>query len=107
MKVLVVSRLGLHTRFIEELRKYGVTDFEDYFIRRNGWKYIDDIDKTAKEKGCEAIAIIANFRVALELLARGFKRIFVITPKYWTPTEIITGELYVIEGEIKAVVKSV
>ena len=107
MKALIVSRLGLHTRIIEELRKYEVSEFEDYFAERNEWRNVNDIEEAAKEKGCEAVVLIANFKAALELLARGFKRIFVITPKYYTLTEIVTGELYVIEGSVKAIAKSV
>ena len=107
MKALLVSRVALSERIISELRNSGITEFVDYFGDRKSWRNSDDIEKAAKESGCDTVIVIANFRVAMELLAKGFKRIYVIKPKYYTTTEIVAGDVVIVEGSVKAMVKSV
>ena len=100
MKALLVSRVGLSVRLIEELKKIGVTEFVNYYDKRNGWKTAGDIINVAKEIGADTVIVIANFRTALEILVSGISPVIVITPKFTTFTEIVTGRIHVIDGKI-------
>ena len=100
MKALLVSRVGLSVRLIEELKKIGVTEFVNYYDKRNGWKTARDVINVAKEIGADTVIVIANFRTALEILASGISPVIVITPKFTTFTEIVTGKVFVIDGDI-------
>ena len=103
MKALLVSRLGLHGRIIEKLRRYEVREFEDYFRHKNTWKSTDDIVKIARKVNADCVIVITNFRLAIELLAKGFKRVIVITPEVHSMTEILSAKITILEGEVKAV----
>ena len=107
MNVLVVSRLGLHTRFISALRRYGVKGIIDYYTVSKEYKNTEDIIKTAEKHKCKAIAVIANWSLAVQLLAKGFKPVFVIVPQYFTTTEIVSGRIYVLDGEVKITAEDV
>ena len=100
MKALLVSRVSLSVRLIEELKKIGVTEFVNYYDKRNGWKTAGDVINVAKETGSDTVVIISNFRVALEVLSSGVSPVIVITPKFTTFTEIVTGKVFVIDGDI-------
>jgi len=100
VKALLVSRVGLSVRLIEELKKIGVTEFVNYYDKRNGWKTARDVINVAKEIGADTVIVIANFRVALEVLSSGISPVIVITPKFTTFTEIVTGKVFVIDGDI-------
>jgi len=103
MKALLVSRLGLHHRIIERLRKYRITEIEDYFKHKNTWRTVEDVVKIARKVNADCVIVISNFRLATELLAKGFKRVIVITPSIYSMTDILSAKITIIEGEVKAV----
>ena len=107
MKALLVSRVGLSVRLIEELKKLGITEFVNYYDRRDSWKTARDVINVAKEIGADTVVIIANFRVALEILASGIAPVVVITPKFTTFTEIVTGRIHVIDGNVRILERDV
>ena len=107
MKALVVSRVGLNVRIIENLKKSGIKEFEDYFKYRDGWETADDIISVAKERNCDAVVIITNFKLAVEILAKGIKPVFVIVPKRGYDLEIISASIYELYGDVTAVVTEV
>jgi len=100
MKALVVSRFGLGERILQKLRESGVTEFVDYHRFKDHYKEICDILNVANEQGCDSVIIIANFYLATLLLARGFKTVYVIVPRYHNYVEIISGDIYEIRGDI-------
>ena len=100
MKALLVSRVGLSVRILEELRKLGVTEFVNYYDRYDSWKTARDVINVAKEIGADTVIVISNFRVALEILASGIAPVIVIAPRFTTFTEIVTGRIHVINGKI-------
>jgi len=100
VKALLVSRVGLSVRLIEELKKIGVTEFVNYYDVKKGWKSATDIINVAKEIGADTVIVIANFKVALEVLSNGISPVIVITPKFHTFTEIVTGKVFVVDGDI-------
>jgi len=100
VKALLVSRVGLSVRILEELKKIGVTEFVNYYDMRNGWKSATDVINVAKDVGADTVVIIANFKVALEVLASGISPVIVISPGFHTFTEIVTGKVFVINGDI-------
>ena len=107
MKALLVSRVGLSVRILEELKKLGVTEFVNYYDRYDSWKTARDVINAAKEIGADTVVIIANFRVALEILASGIALVIVITPKFTTFTEIVTGRIHIIDGNIRILERDV
>ena len=107
MKALLVSRVGLSVRLIEELKKLGITEFVNYYDRCDSWKTARDVINVAKEIGADTVVIIANFRVALEILASGIAPVVVITPKFTTFTEIVTGRIHVIDGNVRILERDV
>jgi len=92
---------------IEELKKLGITEFVNYYDRRDSWKTARDVINVAKEIGADTVVIIANFRVALEILASGIAPVVVITPKFTTFTEIVTGRIHVIDGNVRILERDV
>lgn len=103
MKALLVSRLGLHHRIIEKLRTYRITEIEDYFKHKNTWRTVEDVVKIARKVNADCVIVITNFRLAMELLTRGFRKVIVITPKIHTITDILYADITIIEGEVKAI----
>jgi len=92
---------------IEELKKIGVTEFVNYYDKRNGWKTAGDVINVAKETGSDTVVIISNFRAALEILASGIAPVVVIMPKFTTFTEIVTGRIHVIDGNVRILERDV
>lgn len=107
MKALLVSRVGLSVRILEELRKLGVTEFVNYYDRYDSWKTGGDIVNVAKEIGADTVVIIANFKTALEILAGGIAPVIVIVPKFTTFTEIVTGRIHIIDGNVRILERDV
>jgi len=107
VKALLVSRVGLSVRLIEELKKWGVTEFVNYYDRHDSWKTARDVINVAKEIGADTVVIIANFKTALEILASGIAPVVVITPKFTTFTEIVTGRIHVIDGNVRILERDV
>ena len=107
MKALLVSRVGLSVRILEELKKLGVTEFVNYYDRRDSWKTARDVINVAKEIGADTVIVIANFKVALEVLASGISPVIVISPKFTTFTEIVTGRIHVIDGNVRILERDV
>jgi len=101
MRVLLVSRLGLSNALIRELRKMGLKEFVDYYKYRSSWSDEKDIIAIANAHKCDTIAVISNFNLAVRLLANGVKTVFVIIPRLHTPTEIVSADICMLEGEIK------
>ena len=101
MRVLVVSRLGLGSGVIRALRKFGEREFVDYFKLRTVWRDEKDIMQVFNQEVCDSVAVISNFRLAVTLLTHGAKKAYVIIPKLFTPTEIVSAEIYKIAGDVK------
>jgi len=94
MKALVVSRLSLG-RVYESLIKLGVKEFIDFYELRDGWESEKDIIEVINEKKCETAIIIANFWLALRLLAKAkLKKVFVIVPKAVGVNEVYRAKIY-------------
>jgi len=94
-------------RILEELKKLGVTEFVNYYDRRDSWKTARDVINVAKEIGADTVIVIANFKVALEVLASGISPVIVISPKFTTFTEIVTGRIHVIDGNVRILERDV
>jgi len=103
----MVSRLGLHNRIIDRLRRYRITHIEDYFKHRKQWRNANDIIEIARKTNSDSVIIVLNWRLALELLARGVKRVIVITPVLHSLTEILSCKITIIEGDIKAIEETI
>jgi len=94
MKALVVSRLSLG-RVYESLIKLGVKEFIDFYELKDGWKSERDIIEEMEKEKCETAIIIANFWLALRLLAKAkLKKVFVIVPKAVGINEVYRAKIY-------------
>ena len=101
MRLLVVSRFTLHSNIIRQLRKFGEREFVDYFKHRHTWRDEKDIMQVFNMEVCDSVAVISNFNLAVRLLAHGVKRVYVIVPRLFTPTEIVSADIYKIMGDIR------
>jgi len=101
MRLLVVSRLTLHNNIIRQLRKFGEREFVDYFKHRHTWKDEKDIMQVFNMEGCDSVAVISNFSLAVRLLVHGVKRVYVLVPRLFTLTEIVCADIYKITGTIQ------
>jgi len=94
MRALVVSRLSLG-RVYESLMKLGVRDFVDFYEKKDKWKDENDLMEIAEKENCETAVIVANFWLALRLLAKAkLNKVFVIAPKAVGVNEIYRAKIY-------------
>ncbi|RLF41151.1 MAG: hypothetical protein DRN12_03805 [Thermoplasmata archaeon] len=103
MKCLIVSRLGFKESIYRILRKHGCRKFINYYDRRHAWQDIKDIVAVARQEKCRSIAFICNFSLAMQAMNEGFNKVFVIVPKLHTPAEIVSADIYAIEGAVKVI----
>ena len=94
MRALVVSRLSLG-RAYEALMKLGCKEFIDFYEKKEGWKSEKDILEVIDKEKCDTAVIIANFWLALRLLAKAkLNKVFVIVPKAVGVNEIYRAKIY-------------
>ena len=94
MRALVVSRLSLG-RVYESLMKLGVEEFVDFYEHYDEWKEDKDIIKAVEEHKCETAVVVANFWLALRLLAKAkLNKVFVVAPKAVGVNEIYRAKIY-------------
>ena len=105
MKALVVSRLSLGNAY-EKLRKFGITEFVDYYEKHDGWKTEDDIIKAIESEKCDTVVIVSNFWLALRILAKSnVKSVFVVQPIIANVHEILKARIYQIIAENVTVIE--
>jgi len=100
MRALVLSRLSLSERIIEKLKESGIKEFIDFYETHKNWRDSNDVINAMRSSGCNTVVIIANFRLAVTLLAKGVETVYVIVPKYHNYVEIISGEIFEIRGSV-------
>jgi len=94
MKALVVSKLSLG-RVYESLIKLGVKELVDFYELKDGWESEKDIIEVMEKEKCDTAVIIANFWLALRLLAKAkLNKVFVIVPKAVGVNEVYRAKIY-------------
>ena len=101
-KALIVSRIKLNESVKNKLKKVlNANELIDFYKYLNAWHDYRDILDVANKFQCDAIVIIANFRLAVELLANGVNKVAILDIKGIPLNEIKDVDIYVIEGNIK------
>jgi len=101
MRLLVVSRLSLHDNIIKALRRRGIKEFVDYFKHKQAYTDEKDILQVYNMEKCDSVAVICNFSLAVRLMAHGVDTVFIIVPKLHTLTDIVSADVYKINGKVR------
>ena len=101
-KALLVSKVKLSESVKNKLKEVlSADELVDFYKYLNAWHDYRDILDVANKFNCSAVVVIANFRLAVELLANGISKVAVLIIKEIPIGEIRSVEIYVLEGGIK------
>jgi len=103
MVTLIVSRKSLSELILSKIAKHvdiaKAIDFYD--IHKEGYKESKEVVAEAKRVKADSAIVVANFKLACELLANGCKTVIVLIPTVVDSTEIIKAQVFKLEGELK------
>ena len=101
-KALIVSRVKLSESVKNKIKEVlNANELIDFYKILNNWADYRDILDVANKFQCDTVVIIANFRLAVELLANGVNKVAVLDIREIPLNEIRDVDIYVIEGDIK------
>ena len=101
-KALIVSRVKLSESVKNKIKEIlSADELVDFYKYLNAWHDYRDILDVANKFECDTVAVIANFRLAVELLANGVNKVAILDIKGIPLNEIRDVDIYVIEGDIK------
>ena len=103
MVTLIVSRKGLGELILNKVAKHidiaNAIDF--YKLHKDGYKSSDEVIAEAKRVKADSAIVVANFKLACELLANGCKTVIVLIPTMVDHAEIVKAQVFKLEGELK------
>jgi len=103
MVTLIVSRKSLGELILSKIAKHvdiaKAIDFYD--IHKEGYKESKEVIAEAKRVKADKAIVVANFKLACELLANGCKTVIVLIPLMVDHAEIVKAQVFKLEGELK------
>jgi len=102
MVTLIVSYKPLGDLVLKKIAKHiNLAKAVDYFKVAERFKESKDVVEVARKLKADAAVVVANFKLACELLANGCKVVAVVMPKITDRVEIVKADVYILIGELK------
>ena len=103
MVTLVVSRKSLGELILSKIAKHiDVAKAIDYYkLHKDGYRESKEVIAEAKRVKADSAIVVANFKLACELLANGCKTVIVLIPLMVDHAEIVKAQVFKLEGKLK------
>ena len=103
MVVLIVSRKSMSELILSKIAKHiDVAKAIDYYkLHKDGYRESKEVIAEAKRVKADSAIVVANFKLACELLSSGCKTIIVLIPLMVDHAEIVKAQVFKLEGKLK------
>jgi len=103
MVVLIVSRKSMSELILSKIAKHvDIANAIDYYkLHKDGYRESKEVIAEAKRVKADSAIVVANFKLACELLSSGCKTIIVLIPLMVDHAEIVKAQVFKLTGKLE------
>ena len=103
MVTLIVSRKSLGELILSKIAKHiDVANAIDFYkLHKDGYRESKEVIAEAKRVKADSAIVVANFKLACELLANGCKTVIVLIPLMVDHAEIVKAQVFKLTGTLE------